>query len=130
MTDRQFAVQKKRVDDYLHKWRNILNMWQDRLTIRYERRSHSDHSHTIGETWASWHYRNHAITFYMPEIAEIKDDSEVEEAVLHELVHILLHAATGNYDGKNEAEREKMEFAVQSTTLALIWAHKAGGKNE
>lgn len=129
MNDRQYRDQKARVSKYVHKWRDILGLWKDRINIVYERRHHSDRSHTNAECWASWQYRNHRVVFYLPEIAEIKDESEVEETVVHELTHILMHPATGDSTNKSSIEVEVMEYAVQTVAYSIIWAYNQGKKD-
>lgn len=128
MTDKEFNALKKKVERIAHYWRDILDLNGHRLRYKFIRERHTDRF-TIAECSSLWQYKSHTITFYMPSVAECDDDTELEEDILHELVHILIAPASGNDAPKDEHLREKVEFATQSVTYALIYARKAGRKD-
>lgn len=129
MTDREAKIQEKRVKLIVERWRAILGLSDHRLRYKFIREYHTD-SFVAAQCFPLWQYKHHTIEFYLPSLAECDDESELEEDVLHELVHILLAPATGNDAKADQAENEKDEFATQSITYALIWARDAGRKDK
>mgnify|MGYP001091125886 CR=1 FL=1 len=128
MNDREYAAQKKRVMALIRKWRSILGLNGDRIHFTWHRTPCPESPSTVMWVKANWQYRNHYMDIYLTEVLELPDD-ELEETVVHEFVHLLIHPATGDSDGKSPAEVEKMEFATTSVAYAIIWAYQAG-KNE
>lgn len=130
MTDKEFERQKKRVEKILDEWRAILGLNSDRLRYHFNREYEEGMVGAVASVNASWQYKNHRIDFYVPKVKEIESDNELTEAVIHELVHILIHSATGDNTGKSDAEVEKIEYATTSVTYALLWAREAGQRDK
>lgn len=128
MTDKEFTQQKKRVMVILDKWRPVLGLSDHRMRYKFIREYHAEHE-VAAQCFPLWQYKHHTVEFYMPSLAECDDDSEIEEDILHELVHILVAPASGNYAPDDDALRAQYEYATQSITYALIWAREAGAKD-
>lgn len=124
MTDKKFTELKKKVDKILDKWVPVIGLSGHRLRYKYLREFNSN-KYLIAQVFPLWQYKHHTIEFFMPSIEDI-DDSELEEDILHELVHILIAPASGNDAPENKAESEVREYATQCLTYAIIWAREAG----
>lgn len=129
MTDKEYAKLCKKVRSVADRWRSILGLDSHRLRYKYVREYHASR-YTVAVCNPLWQYKHHTVTFYMPTVAECETDGELEEDILHELVHILIAPAAGNDAPENEHLREKVEYATQSITYALIWAREAGNKDK
>lgn len=128
MTDRKFAILKKKVEKIANEWRDIIGLHDHRLRYKFIREKHSE-GNTVAQIYPLWQYKHHTLEFYMPTVDECDSDEELEEDILHELVHILIAPASGNDAPSNQAEREVREYATQCITYALLWAREAGKKN-
>ncbi len=128
MTDKEYREQKKRFMALVAKWRDTLGLAGDRLRFTWFRVPDETSPGAVASVNASWQYRNHNMNVYLTEVLALPDD-ELEDAVIHELSHLLIHPATGNVPGKSDAEIEKMEYATTSVAYAIKWAYEAGKKN-
>lgn len=127
MNDKEFNILKRKVAKIAKDWASIIGLNSHRLRFQYIRENHAE-GNTVATAHPLWQYKHHVIKFYMPTVAECTDDSELEEDILHELVHILAAPMAGNDPPATQAETEKNEYAVQCITYALIWARDTGRK--
>lgn len=118
MNDQQFKDQKKRVESLIRKWFKPIGMGWWQVDFHYERERSEQDSTTIGMTTSNWQYRTGDITFFLPTCAEI-EDHKLEEAIVHELTHILVAPLQ---DVSSDASRDITEFTVTSIARALIWS--------
>lgn len=128
MTDKKFHQLKKQVNKITDEWVEILGLRSHRIRYRFIREYHAT-KETIALAFPLWEYKTATIEFYMPSIAEVETDDELEEDILHELCHILIASATGNTPPEHDAERAAHEMAVQQVVFGLRWAREAGAKD-
>ena len=125
MTDRKFNELKKKVENIVDSWLGILGLTDHRISYKFLREYHQD-KYTVAQVFPLWQYKHHTIEFFMPSIesslTEHKSDWDVQEDILHELVHILIAPAAGNETSDNAAKNEMAEYATQSVTHALLRA--------
>lgn len=124
MTDKEFAAQKKRVMKFWDKYFTAIGMGWWAVEVNWSREREADSSNTIGITHASWEYRQGNVTFFLPTCADLNDE-QLEEAVVHEMVHII---AEGIHDTRDDQAREITEYTVTSLARAIVWAYRAGAK--
>lgn len=125
MTDKDFKAQKKRVLDFWNMYFSEIGMGWWAVELNWSREREESSPDTIALTNASWEYRNGNVTFFLPKCAEISDD-QLEEAVVHEMVHII---AEGIHDLRDDQSREITEYTVTSLARAIVWARRAGRKD-
>lgn len=125
MTDKQFAAQKKRVMSFWDKYFKDIGMGWWAVDVNWSREREEGSPNTVGLTNASWEYRTGSVTFFLPECAELTDD-QLEESVVHEMVHII---AEGIHDTRDDQAREITEYTVTSLARAIVWAYHAGERN-
>lgn len=124
MTDKQYTAQKKRVMKFWDKYFDSIGMGWWAVEVNWSREREENSPDTVGLTTASWEYRTGNVTFFLPKCAEINDD-QLEEAVVHEMVHII---AEGIHDLRDDQAREITEYSVTSLARAIVWAWRAGEK--
>lgn len=124
MTDKEYKQQKKRTRVLFYKWLEILGLRKDRVRFHWHREIDEESPRCVASVNALWQYRNHIVNVYLPEVLKIEDEDELEDIVIHELTHILLHPITGDVQGKSDHEIEKMEFATTSVAYAIKWAYQ------
>lgn len=129
MTDKEFKTLKFKVEKIANEWREIIGLHDHRIRYKFIRVKHSD-NYTVAQAFPLWQYKHHTVEFYIPTVAECDSDEELQEDILHELVHILVAPVAGNDAPQVAAERERAEYAVQCITYALIWARQAGKKDK
>lgn len=125
MTDKQYAAQKKRVMQVWEKWFSDIGMGWWAVELEWSREREEDSWTTIAVTHANWQYRTGNVKFFLPTCADLSDD-QLEEAVVHEMVHIM---AEGIHDLRDDQAREITEYTVTTIARALIWARCAGRKD-
>lgn len=77
----------------------------------------NDEETTLARVYASWEYMQAKVCINLPSFDEL-EDGEIERAVLHELVHILVNEM-------REGEMHHEERVVSSLTKAFIWVRRA-----
>lgn len=129
MNDEEARKQKRRIQKFITKWQAPMGLRWFKIHLIYERGLCTTGSGTAAETsMANWKYRSFEIIFYLPVIAEQKDD-EVEEIVVHELTHCLLGPISCNMRGTNENDdyrRDIMELNTELVASAIMWTYQAG----
>ena len=89
MTDKLREKTIKRIKKAFEKWYNLLRMDRWKIGISFE-----DYDEEVPETAArvesDWRYEKAHITFYV-EILSRKSDEEIENDVIHEIMHIAVN---------------------------------------
>lgn len=125
MTDKEYYKQKARVKKYWNKWYTAIGLGWWRVDLYWNRNRNEDEPRELGHTETNWQYRTGAITFNVPECAGL-DDGHLEEAVVHEMTHILVG---GLHDLRDDQSREITEYTVTTIARAILWARRAGKKD-
>lgn len=126
MTDKDYKAQRERVTKLFDKWYAILGMSWWRIDREWSREREEDSANTVGLTSCNWEYRTGNITFFLPACADL-DDSTLEEAVVHEFVHIL---GMPIHDMRDDQARQITEHTVTTIARGIIWAYEAGEKTK
>ena len=115
--------------------RKILGPWLDELGLKwwtvhiiYDALKRDGSPKCAGTADVDWQYMEASITFHLPKLLDEKDD-ELEQVVLHELMHILVHemrewARDAGPDGYDRC-RAHEERVVTTLTKAFIWVRDA-----
>ena len=115
MNKKEFNVQKKRVLAAYHKWKPLLKLdnWKITLEIldeeespqteypRGELRVVDSRLEAVMKNYADPYYLDAGITVYAPTL-ESYSDEDIEEFVLHELMHIILSPLFPNKKNSQE----------------------------
>lgn len=114
MTDREYAKQKANIKRYLKKWDDLVYSWT--FYHDFQRHYENDSEFSKCASVAShWEYKKAYFTWYMP-MFDGKDDDYVEDAVVHELSHVLI-SATQNFE--TPQDRQMTEYATTCVAEAL-----------
>lgn len=117
MTDKEYEKQRQRVIKYWDKWYNVLGIHWWRINRNWHRERREDSPNTFGDCSTDWEYRNATINFYLLVAIDMSDNA-LEEAVVHEFVHVL---AAPLHDFRDDQAREITEHTV--TTIARQIVH-------
>lgn len=115
MTDRQLKALIKKL---FVRWVRICQLdrgWEIRLS--FDEEADRGNVDTLAQTWVDWEYMNAGITFHLPAM-RTAFESTIENAVVHELCHILLAQGVDGAFGKN------VERSTTMVTNALLSAAK------
>jgi hypothetical protein len=131
MNDKEVRELTRKISKVFDKWKDILGLGGHRFSLSFERSYCVNDSNVIAKVSPSWQYKNHHITFFLPKINDLDTERELEEAVVHELVHILVHPISGDatvFSSQQEKTNfdEMVEFTTTSVSFALLWAYDAG----
>jgi hypothetical protein len=77
-----------------------------------------DEPDTLADTKAFWQYRQARIAWYLPTLSQF-GKPEVENAMVHELTHVLLAPVE---DGVKGGKENLVELSAENVTRALIAA--------
>ena len=98
MTDAEFAQLKSRIDTIVDEWQECLGLKWWHISFHYHRDSAAFHEscpedislNSQAYTSVSWAYLDAAIHFNLPLCID-SSDVELEEMVVHEFMHVLVH---------------------------------------
>jgi hypothetical protein len=121
VTDKEYRVEKKRVQKYINKWFQAMGLGWFRVDMVWERERDLEVPDTAAKTLTKWQYRTANITWFLPATKDCNDEF-LENVVVHEFVHILV-APMANDDEPNEHE-----YATESLARAMQWVREAGQK--
>lgn len=125
MTDKEFNLQKKRIKFELQRWWNALGIDRHNIDVVYHRDYADDNNSVVGRTYCNWQYMHGTLDFFLPAVANI-DENDMENMVVHELVHII---AWPLWDNAGTSRRKENEYAIECMARALIDARRAGQKD-
>ncbi len=125
------SSKKKLIRRYIKRWRTILGLYQWKIKTFYHKDPEDilknfdtgKRSMSSAMVNADWKYRSANIHFNMLNVNELPP-AEIEETVVHELVHVLVNEM--REDGIHHEER-----VVTDLTAAFLWTRKyskKGGK--
>ena len=125
MNDKEYEKLKARIVQLTDKWQVMLGLKWWRVTYYYERENSKTepncdegHSKLGGSTFTQYPYKTAQVYFYLPALEGL-DAKELENLVVHELVHILVNEM--RYFDKDQAHEERV---VSDLTSAFLWTYK------
>lgn len=124
MTDKEIKKYKKTVTGYLNKWVPLLGLTSCNLSIEFtdEARLSEDGMSLIAETASSWQYNSAMIVFHLGNFDKIKPE-RLEMAVLHELVHILVHEMRSCKESDGTDHEERVVCGITDALMSVHTAH-------
>lgn len=125
MNDKEYNIQKKRVQKLINKWRRPIGMGWWRIEFAFTRERNADEYNCVAMTESRWQYRYAAITFYLPAVAD-NDDDFLENIVVHEFSHVLISSMAQAIPEEHQMEHE---YATECVAQAILWAREAGSKD-
>jgi hypothetical protein len=125
MTDKEFNQQKKRVQKFWNKWFKTIGLGWFRVEVHWNRLRNEDYPDEVAHTTTNWQYRQAAVTFNLPACVDLNDEV-LEEAVIHEMSHILVG---GIQDFRDDQAREITEYTVTTVARAILWSREAGSED-
>lgn len=121
MTDKEYRIQKKRVGGYLTKWQGPMGLRWWKIDVIWDRSYCENPGIAASTDMTRWRYREADITFYLPKIADEKDEV-VEKTVIHELCHVLLSPISTNMEDLNsDYQKQINEFTTELVASAMWW---------
>lgn len=124
MTDKEYRIQKARIQKYLDKYEGPLGFAWWKIGHSYHRDTSDDNHAAMAFAHTDWEYRQAHIRWILPNFMKI-DEDEAEETVLHELCHVLL----GPIECFTDKYADRTELATTNVQRAINWAFKAGEKH-
>jgi hypothetical protein len=115
--------------------RPLIDWWGEELGIRacwkvdykFIRECAKDDPDCIAETMVRWQYAHAVFSVYLP-VVEEQDDEELENAIVHEYMHLLLNEMRALRDRSDpvtsalwDEERCREEHAATTLARAFIW---------
>lgn len=100
------------------KWQNIMDLGHFTINHVFRETVKEDEPDTLADTKAFWQYRQARIAWYLPTLSQF-GKPEVENAMVHELAHVLLNPIAENMKANKD---DLMELSTENVTRALILA--------
>lgn len=137
MTDKEYTLQKSRIQGLVEKWMAPLGLKWWNINIRYFREPLPISSGDAAAGWqcnakaeAKWEYLSATVSFNLPAI-EGADDEELERIVVHEFCHVLVHEMREWAPEEVSRDRSDVgikheERVVTALTSAFLWVRKSG----
>ena len=131
MKPAEYRKQKKRVQRSIDRWHTVLGLkwwkvdyvWYDSQKQFAKGLADPTYAHDVAaRTWTDWRYRSATISFSVPKVATMTDD-EVENMVIHEMVHVLVGSLSAR--GNKEHVADHAEFVTTSLAHAFEWVRRA-----
>lgn len=118
MTDAEYEAEKARVWRIVTRWVRPLGLGAWDITYEWNRGLREDLPAARADCESIWHYSTARIRFFLPRCAAV-DDKELENSVVHELMHCHLSGV----ESKDESSEKSalLEHAVSSLASAVIW---------
>lgn len=128
MKDKEYEAEKKRIKGLVDKWVDPLGLKWFEITINYNRDYQEKDNNAAIATYSSWMYRHFTIDFFTATTKE-SSDAELEDTIVHELVHCLTAPLASNMigtDSNDQYRRDLIEQTVDMITKAFGWVYEAG----
>lgn len=122
----QMAEVRERIRNIVTRWITPmgLNWWDVEVKFVYQAPLADSSFLTIARADVEWEYKLASITFYVPEMVDM-EDKELEEIVVHEMVHILVAPIQ-----QDDGNQQMTEFGITLLTDALLWVRDYAARGE
>lgn len=124
MNDEQAEAQKARVMAVWDRWATPLGMgYQRKTSFTWCRGPIDEYPEATMTCYANWKYKEVDISVDLKRVANIEEDSEVEYAVLHEIMHVFLRGLVEGHHEKVDGDAFRMieEHTATNLAQALLW---------
>ena len=133
MNDADFDVQRQRLVALSEKWIKPLGLGWWNIAFAYHRDDYvplgtTARDDSLAKCRASWRYGNALISFNMPLVLE-QDETDLEVAFLHELMHIFLNEMRWTADNSSDS-LDHEERVASTLTKAFLWLRDSLVKDE
>jgi hypothetical protein len=136
MTDKEFAIQKSRIQKLKKKWHNSLGLLWWKVDYVYYRDEKIDGEHceagwsVTANCSVKWEYRDAKIRFDMQSVSGLTDE-ELEKVYVHECCHIIVNQMREWAPEHIPEDRQKIgmkseEAVVTALENAFRWVYSAG----
>ena len=130
MTDKEYRTTRRRIIYFWEKWLLTLGFrhWSITADFLRDKDVSAEGWECLGKCSVGWEYMQAIVTFYVPGLLD-KSDKDLEEIVVHEMVHILVNEMrqfapeTLSKEKMDEAMKHE-ERVVVMITNALLWTAK------
>ena len=141
MTDAEVKKQIGRVKELCDPWVAVLGLgaWDitntfDRVGLKTDAGDLNDNLRCMAKTAVRWPYLNANIMWNLPQLGDLEDD-KLEQIVVHELCHILVHEMREWAPEIIEADRSAIgmkheERVTTNLTNAFIWVRNAARRTK
>jgi len=125
MNDKEYEKLKSRIKKYVDKWLIKLGLKGWDIDFYYHRDAKAEKDGNYGRgfcveacTAAQYPYKSATVWFYLSSLFG-KSDKDIENTVLHELIHILTDEMKDQDKDLNHCER-----VITDLTNAFLWTYK------
>lgn len=124
MHDTEYEAQKTRILAAVQKWRKPLGLEAWTLHHCFYRGTipDTDNPDVLGQTVVQWEYWQARIDWNL-QVVLGEDDDDLERAVCHELLHVLVNEMRPDRQTADQARHE--ERVVSSLAAACLWIWQA-----
>lgn len=126
MTDREYRKQKRRIRRLQKRWHGALGLGWWRIDHVYYRDglggADGDGVATLARVVANWEYRIATVRWSMPDVEKNADD-ELEEAFLHEMMHVFVSEMREGAD--HDVQHVHEEAVCTLLARAFVWTRQA-----
>lgn len=122
MKDADYEKLKKRINDLVHEWRHLMKLDRMRINCTFDRSYSSEPAGMAAlTTMDRWKYLEFDIHWFLPTLAEYDDPEDLEQVVVHELVHVLLAPISRNMvPSDHDYQADLMEMVTSQAEAAFL----------
>jgi hypothetical protein len=92
VTDAEFEAAVARIGRIRERWQEPLGLDDWRVTWKFEREHSEELKDVVANCNVSWEYEMATVTWFIPQVLNCEfDDDDLEQIVVHEIMHILLN---------------------------------------
>lgn len=123
MTDKEFRDTKRRIMKIFDSWRLNMGLRHWEVTTEFVREPQEDR--VAGRAHVRWEYQLATLEFFCAELLPLSDRN-LEEIIVHEMVHILVNEMREfAKDTESAAQMKHEERVTTILTNALIWTRNS-----
>ena len=125
MNDAAVEEQKVRVMGFIDLWLVPLGLGMWNITHKWNRGEHAESNQAdrvVMTCTAWWQYLSAALEYFLPAVAA-RDDEDLEECIVHELIH--MHLSEMRSTGLDHEHEERVATQL---SRAFLWVRNAAAK--